>query len=113
MEYSQAYNVLKQAIIDNSYTYSQVQATTKKQVATILGVGKDDAFWSGNNVGFYMNLKNSILVEMQDDIEQTDMEFLKSQIDGTAFRERFPNFVVTRHKRRGRRILILHLGGLE
>ena len=115
MDYVQAYNILKQVVIDNSYTLAQVQATTKQQIAAILGVGENDAFWSDGNAGFYTNLRRNIIAEIQDDLDETDKVFLQEQIEGgarTAMRIRFPEFEIRRRKTGGYRVLEIHLDGI-
>ena len=116
MDYNQAYNTLKQVVVDNSFSLSQVQATTKEQIAVMLGVNITDTFWSGGNEGFYINLKRNIEIEMQDGLEQSDLGFLREQIEGgarTAMRTRFPDFEIRHRKSGGYRVLEIHLDGIS
>ena len=115
MKYDTAYNYLIQEIEASGTSLLTFKAFTKQQIATILGVGEKDPFWSGGNIGFWVNLKRNIETKMLDDLDQADQVFLSDQIEGgarTAMRSRFPNFQLVRRKSGDHRIIEIHLDGL-
>ena len=72
MQYETAYNTLKQAIKD--FDSSQIEGTTKEDIAAIIGADIGADFWSGGNEGFFVNLKRNLLEEKQRAEQQKEVD---------------------------------------
>ena len=91
MKYKIVYNQLLQKVENKGWTIKQVQDATKKQVANILNLNENSAFWSGGNKGFFINLKLNICQELQRQQNENDKQYLSNRVNMATVRQRFPD----------------------
>ncbi len=73
-------NQLLQIAIDNNYTPKEVRDATKAQVAGLLGVSASNPKWTGGNIGFFNNLKETIARQLEINIKQVKFAKVKPAI---------------------------------
>ena len=106
MKQQVAYQALKNYIITNNITLTQVQNTAPAQVNNLLGTSYDEDFLA--------NVLAYIVTQMKEAELITDKEFFIAQFDGgarIAVRNRWPLFQVTREPLLGVRPIVLWTGG--
>ena len=98
---------LLEIAIDNNYTPEQVHNVTKKQVAGLLSESVAAAFWTGGNLGFFINLRENIAREIEYNIITPKISAIRTAIELV-----FPDaeYIV---KKRQRKVIVYLDGMLE
>jgi len=99
------YKQLEQIAKDNNYTVEQLQSLTKAQVADLLGLEPDAAFWSGGNEGFFINLKANLVQELEQRDDAAYKQALIAKVDA-FLKEKFPNYEIKITRYDGRKVTI-------
>jgi len=100
------YKNLRQIALDGDYTVAKIKRATKEQVAELLALDVDAAFWSGGNIGFFENLKLNLAQELQEMDNAADEQTLKGLLKAM-----FPDAVIERdHSERDPCVKVFYKG---
>ena len=91
MQINQLYQQLKEIALDDNLTVGQAESLTKQQVANLLGLDVDASFWSGPNIGFWVNLKANAVKYLKQKKFEADKQFIINALNIPAFNSRFPD----------------------
>ncbi len=88
------YIKFKEYALDNKLSTIDVRNMTKQQAAAVIDISPDAAFWSGGNIGFFINLRENIAREVEDNIITPKIGSIRSAIEAV-----FPDAEYTVKKR--------------